>query len=170
MPIIDVKNSTFPVIAKPYIPIKVQRITKDAKVPTKNFESDMGWDIYIIPDDGWKKYNGTGLFYELAPEEKYIFRTGIKVSTPDNYGFLVRDRSGFGARRGLHILAGVIEGTYRGEWHVCAVNLGDVSIILKPNDRIAQAILTKIIPASIIEVDELPKSERGEEGFGSSGQ
>jgi len=139
----------------------------------------MGYDVYIIHDDdkGWIKrfpsmkeeYNDI-YYYPLKPGERKVFHTGVKISTPDDYGFLLRDRSGLAVKEGLHILAGVIEGTYRGEWMVCAINLGEHDIIIRSGDKIAQAVLTKVIPSGTIKVENLEETERGEKGFGSSGR
>lgn len=146
--------------------IRCKKFLPEAKLLNKAHDSDVAYDVHIIADDNWPLASE----YTLQPGERRTFRTGFQVEAPDNYGFLLRDRSGLAVKQGLHILAGVIEGTYRGEWMVCAINLGNTPIIIKPGDKIAQAVLTEILPSRIVEVEELGQTERGEKGFGSSGR
>ena len=103
------------------------------------------------------------------PHESHTFHTGIKVATPHNYGFLVRDRSSLGVKD-IAVRAGVIEGTYRGEWLIHLMNLSHKPRTFYSGDKIAQAILTPIVPGELEVVDSLPESDRGEKGFGSSGR
>lgn len=154
----------------PIIDIRVKRIHPLAKLPEKKRNSDMGWDIFCIPDEEWdiSKFQKTP-YYVLHPGNSHTFRTGIKIELPPNYGFLLRDRSSLGTKD-ITVLAGVIEGTYRGEYLIHLINLSDKVHMFQSGDKIAQAILTEILPAYVVEVDELSETDRGEKGFGSSGR
>jgi len=178
------------------IPIEVQLIHKNAKLPTKGEPSkndhivaeesihifNLGYDIHVVEDDEWNYSGGeariisrwsrvkiTTPFFELAPRQSKTFSTGIKVKTPPNYGFLLRDRSGLGVKD-VTITAGVIEGTYRGEWKIHIINHSPTSKIFNVGDRIAQAILIPIIPSTISLANVLGDTTRSSRGFGSSGK
>jgi dUTP pyrophosphatase len=73
------------------------------------------------------------------------------------------------AKRGLHVLAGVIESEYRGEWCVVLCNFGDVDYIIKAGDRICQVVFKERVKGVFLEVEDLCETVRGEGGFGSSG-
>ncbi len=105
----------------------------------------------------------------LAPNEKRVFKTGIKMAIPSNHVGLIWDRSGLAAKHGLHCLAGVIDSGYRGEIGVVLKNLGHEPIEITKNMRIAQMLIQPVVSAILEEVNELDETERGEGGFGSSG-
>lgn len=157
------------------VPIKVIKVNPDAKVPEKAHSGDMGWDIFCVQDESWQESmfsmdsHKLEKYFELMPHQSHTFSTGIKVGVPDNYGFLLRERSGLGIKD-ISLGAGVIEGTYRGEWKVHLRNISNKPITFKKGDKICQAILTPIIPAQTELVNELPDTKRGEKGFGSSGR
>ncbi len=146
------------------IPILVKKLRKDAKLPYKKRPHDMGWDISCVSDVDWE-----GEEFTLLPGKSHLFSTGLSIAVPDHFGFILRDRSGLGIHPISHT-AGVIEGTYRGEWKICLVNLGDKPYTFNVGDRICQAILMPVFPAKCFEVEELPETDRGNKGFGSSGK
>lgn len=160
---------------EPIPTIQVARIHQDAKMPTKSYDYALGWDFYCVPDEEWIIF-ADGVSekkgYALVPHSSHTFHTGIKVAiTPSNYGFLLRDRSGLGVND-ICVTAGVIEGTYRGEYLVHLINHGKTPRFFYSGDKLVQGVLTEVIPATIMEVEfdkDLPPSERGEKGFGSSG-
>lgn len=139
------------------IPFKIQKLSPDALLPTKNNPTDAGIDIYSNES------------YTLAPGELYMFPTGIAVEFPEGYVALLWDRSGLGSK-GIHRLAGVIDSGYRGEWKVVLLNTTKEPFEIKKGDKIIQCIIQKFEPVEILEVDELSNSQRGEKGFGSSGR
>ena len=155
------------------INIKYKLVHPDAKPLEKNYDSDMAYDIFVVPDEEWERgyYEGTveKPYFNLLPGKQHTFKTGMIVAAPDDHGFLLRDRSGLAHKNGIHILAGVIEGTYRDEWGIVVINLGEKPFIVKSGDKLAQAVLTKIIPSRTMASDDLGKTERGKKGFGSSG-
>ena len=153
------------------VPIKVQLVHPKAKAPVKAHNGDIAWDIFCVDDDMWnsKLFCEGEPCFELMPYESYTFSTGIKVGVPHNYGFLLRERSGLGVSD-ISLGAGVIEGTYRGEWRIHIRNISKKPRMFKVGDKICQAVLIPIIPAQTELVNELPSTERGEKGFGSSGR
>ena len=97
--------------------------------------------------------------------------TGIAVAVPDGYAGLVAPRSGLAARHGISVVngPGVIDSGYRGELNAILINHGADSVTLRRGDRIAQLLVIPVALPTLVEVDELPDSERGTGGFGSTG-
>ena len=101
-----------------------------------------------------------------------VVGTGVAVAIPDGYAGLVLPRSGLAARHGLTIVnaPGLIDSGYRGELKVILLNTdARERFVVEPGMRIAQLVLVEAASVRLIEVDELPESERGAAGFGSSG-
>ena len=105
----------------------------------------------------------------LAPGDKKMFKTGLQMAIPEKHVGLVWDRSGLAAKQGIHVLAGVIDSEYRGELCVVLKNLGDKTVEITKNMRIAQMLIQPVVHVQIEEVEELGETARGEGGFGSSG-
>jgi dUTP pyrophosphatase len=109
---------------------------------------------------------------ELAPGERALIPTGVAVAIPEGHAGLVLPRSGLASREGLTLAnsPGLIDSGYRGEVTCAVVNLDrERSVKISRGQRIAQLL---IVPAAAMEpvwVEELPSSERGEGGFGSTG-
>lgn len=109
---------------------------------------------------------------ELAPGERALVGTGVRVALPEGTVGLVAPRSGLAHRAGLSIVnaPGVIDAGYRGEIKVCLVNLDPkASISIEAGDRIAQLVLVPFVRAEFEEVEQLDATARGEEGYGSTG-
>jgi dUTP pyrophosphatase len=96
-------------------------------------------------------------------------KTGISLEIPEGYYGLILDRSSMGSKL-IKTLGGVIDCGYRGDVTVCLMNLSFFSYVVKAGDKIAQIVINKVEFDDIEEVEELAESERGEKGFGSSGQ
>jgi len=133
-------------------------------IPQKSHSTDVGFDIQCVSDDKFKD----GLF-TLEPFKPHLFHTGIFAEIDEKYGVIFKDRSGL-AKNGLHILGGVIDPGYRGEWKVCMINLTNNTYVVKEGDRIAQAIIIPVINTTWVSVNEISKSDRGESGYGSTGR
>jgi len=97
--------------------------------------------------------------------------TGIAVAIPVGSVGLVAPRSGLAARHGLSVVngPGVIDAGFRGEVNVILINHGDNAVELARGDRIAQLVVVPVTSTELVEVDELPESDRGAGGFGSTG-
>lgn len=110
----------------------------------------------------------------LLPLERKLVPTGLKMQIPVGYEGQVRPRSGLALRHGVGIVnaPGTIDCDYRGEVGVILVNLGSEPVRLAKGERIAQIVFCPVTKAHIVEVDEdaLNSTERGEGGFGSTGQ
>lgn len=164
--------------------IKVLKLSEEAKLPTKA-DGDMCYDIYSNED----------CFLEFGKVS--TIKTGIKLVPPDGYHYSVRDRSGLAAKHGLHILAGQIDNSYRGELLVCMTKLKSefeetpiyeslenenplcaklmehVRYEIQKGDKIAQIKFEKDTTFDVVEVkseEDLGTTNRGERGFGSSGK
>jgi dUTP pyrophosphatase len=107
----------------------------------------------------------------IEPGGRAAVPTGISVAIPRGWEWQVRPRSGLALRSGLTVLnsPGTVDSDYRGEVMVILVNLGSQPITIDRGDRIAQAVLSRVSSATLEQVQELPASERGEGGFGSTG-
>lgn len=97
--------------------------------------------------------------------------TGLALAIPEGWEGQIRPRSGMGHKQGLTVLnsPGTIDADYRGEVKVLVANISSKSVILRRGDRIAQLVFAPVARATLVEVDALPPSERGEGGFGSTG-
>ena len=108
----------------------------------------------------------------VAPGARVLVRTGIALAIPDGFAALVLPRSGLALRHGLTVLnsPGLIDAGYRGEVKVLMINTDrNTAVKLERGDRIAQLVVQRIEDVELTEVDELPATERGTGGFGSSG-
>ncbi len=109
----------------------------------------------------------------LAPGERALAPTGIAIALPDGYAAFLHPRSGLAIKDGVTILnaPGTVDAGFRGELQVILINHDPTkTITFKRGDRIAQLIIQRVERADFIEVSELPGSDRGADGFGSSGR
>ena len=109
--------------------------------------------------------------YTLKTLERIGCSLGFSTAIPKGYYFKVVPRSGLALWDGLSIVnsPGTIDAGYRNEWMAIVVNLSNKDVTLKNGDRICQIILSKMYNYEFIETNELPESERGKGGFGSTG-
>ena len=109
---------------------------------------------------------------ELKPLERKIIGTGIKLALPEGFEAQIRPRSGLAAKHGISILnsPGTIDSDYRGEIGVILVNLSNQTFTVNRGDRIAQLVLAKYEKINWKIIKELPKTNRGFGGFGSTGE
>ena len=110
--------------------------------------------------------------FELAPGERRMVATGVKVAIPAGFEGQVRPRSGLASRLGLGMVnsPGTIDSDYRGEIKVILINLGDADIRLGRGERIAQLVICPVLKVRFEVVNRLEETSRGEGGFGSTGQ
>ena len=138
--------------------IFVQLLDNNAKVPTKANPNDAGFDLYSVLDT------------VIPPKQRKTVRTGIAIQMPDHLAGLIWPRSGLSVKQGIDVLAGVVDSGYRGEIMVCLYNTSDEVVGINTGDRIAQIIFQEV-PRVTMEVHEtLGSSQRGDNGFGSSGK
>jgi dUTP pyrophosphatase len=107
----------------------------------------------------------------LAPGERWPVATGLCLAIPPGYEIQVRPRSGLALRHGISVpnTPGTIDCDYRGEVKVILINHGTEAFTIRRGDRIAQLVLSPVVRASWLKVDELDETQRGEGGFGSTG-
>ena len=108
---------------------------------------------------------------DIDPLCRVLIPTGIYIELPEGYEAQVRPRSGLAFKHGITVLnsPGTIDADYRGEICVILVNLSNIPFTIASGTRIAQLIFSKCEQAELIEVEELNSTERGEGGFGHTG-
>ena len=108
----------------------------------------------------------------LQPMQRALVETGISIALPVGYEAQVRPRSGLAAKHGVTVLntPGTIDADYRGEIKVILINLGSEPFTIQRGDRIAQMIVAPVSRVSWEAVAQLPETQRGEGGFGSTGR
>ncbi len=142
------------------LPLEITRLDTDLPLPSYAHPGDAGLDLLASEDR------------TLEPGERVAIPTGISVAIPTGYAGFVHARSGRALREGLALVnaPGLIDPGYRGEIKVICVNLdAREPIHIKRGDRIAQLVIQSVVTAVIVEREELPGSERGDGGFGSTG-
>lgn len=107
----------------------------------------------------------------LQPGERALIPTGFRMALPEGYEAQIRPRSGLAYKKGVTMLntPGTIDSDYRGEVKVLAINHGNEPFEVSSGDRIAQMVIAPVYRAQVKEVDELPETNRGDGGFGSTG-
>jgi dUTP pyrophosphatase len=141
------------------IELPIQRLRPDAVVPARAYSGDAGLDLSACER------------VELAPGERALVPTGLAVAIPEGYAGFVQPRSGLAAKHGISIVntPGLVDSGYRGELLINLVNTDQrAAFVVEPGMRIAQLVILPIPELELVEVDELPQSERGVRGFGSS--
>jgi dUTP pyrophosphatase len=147
-------------LVAPVVDVLLTRLDQDVPVPAYAREGDAGADLVTTSD------------VVLAPGERVVVGTGVAIALPLGYAGFVHPRSGLAARAGLSVVntPGTIDAGYRGEIRVCLINHDPrAELRLRRGDRIAQLVIQKVERARFVEVAELPGSERGAGGYGSTG-
>ena len=137
----------------------LKRLHDGATLPTRAYEGDAGLDLSACER------------VELGPGERAVVGTGLTVAIPDGHAGFVQPRSGLAARHGIAVLnsPGLVDAGYRGELRVVLLNTDRAErFVVEPGMRIAQLVVVPVVLPEPREVSELPGSERGEKGFGSS--
>jgi dUTP pyrophosphatase len=141
------------------IELPIRRLRPDAKVPTRAYAGDAGIDLAACER------------VELAPGERALVSTGLAVAIPAGYAGYVQPRSGLATKHGISIVntPGLVDSGYRGELLVNLLNTDPREpFVVEPGMRIAQLVVLALPEVELVEVDELPDSDRGNRGFGSS--
>jgi len=154
--------------------VKFRKLSGSARIPFKAHPTDAGYDLFA------------SAYAEIAPMQRVIVPTALCVAIPEGYYGRIAPRSGLAIERGIDVLAGVVDPSYRGPVGVVLINLnykkpnsevgsyenimGDSNTFkINEGDRIAQLIIEKYHSVEFEEVSELEESDRGESGFGSTG-
>ena len=137
----------------------MKRLHDGATLPTRAYEHDAGLDLAACEK------------VELGPGERAAVGTGLAVAIPEGHAGFVQPRSGLAASHGITVLntPGLVDAGYRGELKVVLLNTDRTEpFVVEPGMRIAQLVVVPVALPEPREVDELPDTERGEKGFGSS--
>jgi len=142
------------------VDVLITRLDSSVPVPSYAHPGDAGADLVTTQD------------VTLAPGERAMVGTGIAMALPDGYAAFVHPRSGHGHRLGVSIVntPGTVDAGYRGEVKVVLVNhdLREPAVFAR-GDRIAQLVVQRVEHARFHEVETLPGSARGADGYGSTG-
>jgi len=141
--------------------VKVRKADPSIVLPDYGSPGSAGADIRaFIPES-----------ITIAPMTRVLIPTGLFLEIPEGYEGQIRPRSGLAYKHGLTVLnaPGTIDSDYRGELGIILINLGNEDFTISSGDRIAQLIITSVIHAEYIEMEELGFTERGTGGFGSTG-
>jgi dUTP pyrophosphatase len=139
--------------------LQICRLRPEAVIPERAYHGDAGLDLASCDR------------LELAPGERATVGTGLAVAIPPGFAGFVQPRSGLAARHGIALVnsPGLIDSGYRGELRVVVLNTDrGSSFTIEPGMRIAQLVILQLPEIELVEVEQLPESERGVRGFGSS--
>jgi len=139
--------------------LPVKRLRETTVLPSRAYAGDAGLDLAACER------------VELGPGERAVIPTGLAVAIPAGHAGLVLPRSGLAARHGIGTVnaPGLVDAGYRGELKVVLLNTDrEATFVVEPGMRIAQLVVVPVATPLPVEVGELPESERGERGFGSS--
>ncbi|MGH7306857.1 MAG: dUTP diphosphatase [Candidatus Rokuibacteriota bacterium] len=141
------------------IKLPLKRLDPSLELPAYAREGDAGLDLRAAHEA------------TLEPGHRGLVGTGLAVAIPAGFAGLVLPRSGLALGQGVTVLnaPGLVDAGYRGELKVLLINHGDAPIVVRRGDRIAQLVIHAVERAEVIEVGELPASQRGAGGFGSTG-
>jgi dUTP pyrophosphatase len=142
------------------IELPIKRLRPDAVLPERAYHGDAGLDLTACER------------VELAPGERAVVGTGLAVAIPEGCAGFVQPRSGLADRHGVSIVnaPGLIDSGYRGELKVILINTDTLhTFVVEPGMRVAQLVVLEVPELELVETDELPATERGVRGHGSSG-
>ena len=144
------------------VKVLVKKLNSLAKLPSYKTDGASGMDLMACIE---KPIN-------LEPGKSCLVPTGLSVAFSEKYEIQIRPRSGLAAKNSISVLntPGTIDSDYRGELKIILFNHSNENFIINNNDRVAQMVLTPIVKMELEEINELPNSDRGDGGFGSTGK
>lgn len=125
--------------------------------PTYALVGDAGFDLYARET------------ISIAPMEYKAIPSGLALEIPLGYAGLIWDKSGLSIKNGLKVLGGVIDSGYRGEILIGVINLGSQEYVFEKGKKVAQMLIQKVESIDFVSTTELSETERGDNGFGSTG-
>ena len=137
--------------------LRFKKLDPRAVLPQRGSVLAAGLDVCCIED------------VEIGPKQRGMARTGLAVAIPPGFYGRVAPRSGLAVKKGLDVLAGVIDSDYRGEIVCVLYNTGDETITLPAGSKICQLIVEQIITPEATWATDLEETARGAGGFGSTG-
>ena len=144
------------------VKVLVKKLNSIAKLPSYKTDGASGMDLMACIEKP----------ISLEPGKSCLIPTGLSVAFPEKYEIQIRPRSGLAAKNSISVLntPGTIDSDYRGELKIILFNHSNENFIVNNNDRVAQMVLTPIVKMELEEINELPNSNRGDGGFGSTGK
>ena len=144
------------------VKVLVKKLNSKAQLPKYKTSGSSGMDLMALIENPIK----------IKPQESALIATGIAIDIPEGTEVQIRPRSGLAAKSSISVLntPGTIDSDYRGEIKIILFNHGKEEFTINNNDRIAQMVLMPILKAEFEEVEDLPETLRGSEGFGSTGK
>jgi dUTP pyrophosphatase len=141
--------------------IQIKKLSTTVSIPKYETPGSSGMDIAAHIENN----------IIISPGENALVPTGFSISIPIGYEVQIRPRSGLAFKKNITVLntPGTIDADYRGEIKVILINLGKEKFIIENGERIAQMVVCPVVQADLEEVKELPNTERGSGGFGSTG-
>ncbi len=139
------------------VDVRIKKLHEDMTTPHYAHEGDAAFDLRSAEE------------LVLNAGERHTVKAGIKAAIPNGYFGLIKDRSGYAHKKGIHCLAGVIDSGYRGEIGVVMMNLGKEAFEITKDMKIAQMLILPVAQANLIVSDDLEETKRSEGGFGSTG-
>ena len=142
--------------------VQLRRVRPDAIVPRYMTSNAAGMDLCAAIDAP----------VVIEAGARVAISTGLAIALPDGFEGQVRPRSGLAREHGITVVnaPGTIDADYRGVIQVMLINLGGAAFTIEPKQRIAQLVIAPVVQADLVEVDELPATDRGAGGFGSTGR
>ena len=142
--------------------VLIKKLDPAVELPAYKTEGASGMDLMALVKEP----------INLKPNSSCLVPTGLTVAFSSDFEIQIRPRSGLAAKNSISVLntPGTIDSDYRGEIKVILFNHGKNNFLINNKDRIAQMILTPVIKMDLEETDDLPKTIRGEGGFGSTGK
>lgn len=137
--------------------MQIKLLTENAKLPSYAHSSDAGMDLYASEES------------IIAVGERVQIKTGIALAIPVGFVGLIWDKSGISHKSGMKVMGGVIDAGYRGEILIGIVNMGENAHTFKVGDKVAQMLIQKVEQPTLVAVAELDVTDRGLDGFGSTG-
>ncbi len=144
------------------VKVLVKKLNSKAQLPKYKTSGSSGMDLMALIENPIK----------IKPQESALIATGIAIDIPEGTEVQIRPRSGLAAKSSISVLntPGTIDSDYRGEIKIILFNHGKEDFTINNNDRVAQMVLMPILKAEFEEVEDLPETLRGIEGFGSTGK
>ena len=140
--------------------VKIKLVGKDAKLPSYGRDGDAALDLYVCEEAN------------IEPREIKMAKTGVYLAIPEGHCGLVLPRSGLASKHGISLIntPGLLDSNYRGEITIPLIYHGNETYKIERGDRVAQLLIIPCPNIEFLEVSELPSTNRGLEGFGSSGR
>lgn len=147
-------------MSRPVVQVRRLPHHEGLPLPTRQTAGSAGYDVCSAEPD-----------FTIQPMERRLTRTGLALAIPPGYECQVRPRSGLALKHGLTLpnTPATIDSDYRGELMIALINLGTEPVTVARGTRVAQLVFQKVEDVHLEPVDELPVSERGSGGFGSTG-